>query len=202
MKILALDISTKTGWALLEEDSGKAVLLDRGLLKAEPLDVDGSYPFNFLARLVTLSTDIYNKISELQPDMVVIEETNGSRARYTQKMLEYLHCLVLLKLHNYFIGNERISVKYISTSEWRKQLNLHLSKDQKKNNSKVSKAKREGKSKKVLGLKGRVTPKHLSVAWANEKFGLNLRVKDNDIADALALGSAALMPDTKFCDGK
>jgi hypothetical protein len=52
-----------------------------------------------------------------------------------------------------------------------------------------------------LGIKGKVTKKHLSVRWVNETFGFNMKVKDNDICDAVCLGSAYIKG-CKVCDGK
>ena len=75
-------------------------------------------------------------------------------------------------------------------SEWRKILGLKMSKEDRKNNAKVNKANREGKSKKELGLRGRVTVKHLSINFSNSFYGLNLKIKDNNQSDAIGLASA------------
>ena len=67
-------------------------------------------------------------------------------------------------------------------SQWRKILEMRLSKEQKENNKLVSK-----------GVKrGRITKKHLSVEMANARFNLKLKLKDNDIADACNLAVACL----------
>jgi hypothetical protein len=72
-------------------------------------------------------------------------------------------------------------------SQWRKILEMRLSKDQKENNKLVSK-----------GVKrGRVTKKHLSVNMTNTKFGLKLKLKDNDISDAILLGLAYITKESK-----
>jgi hypothetical protein len=55
--------------------------------------------------------------------------------------------------------------------------------------------------KKSLGIKGEVTPKHLAVAFVNENYGLNFIVKDNDIADAICMGTSYLKG-VKLCNGK
>lgn len=69
------------------------------------------------------------------------------------------------------------SVHYRDPSAWRKILNLRLSPEQKANNKMVSQGK----------IRGRITPKHLSVLRANELFNLELLLKDNDKSDALLL---------------
>ncbi len=126
----------------------------------------------------------------------MIEETNKGRARYTQKMLEWLHLHLLLSLENCGSG-----VYYVSSSIWRRSLDLALSKEDKKNNSAVNQAKRVGKSKKELGLVGKINKKHLAIRYVNEHLKLNLRMKDNDIADAVCLG-LAFLNNAQICDGK
>ena len=126
--------------------------------------------------------------------MYVIEETNGSRARYTQKILEYIHCLFLdrfFELKNSLFDFPQ-EVIYISTSMWRKAIGIVMSKEDKKNNSKILKAKKEGRSKTDLGIRGKVTTKHLSVRHVNDKFGLNLKLKNNNEADSICLAEAYL----------
>jgi Holliday junction resolvasome RuvABC endonuclease subunit len=125
-------------------------------------------------------------VQETNPDIIVIEETNLGRNRYSQKILEFLHHDILLWLK----CNKNIPVKYVSTSSWRKSLKLFLTKDDKKNNTKVNKANREGLSKKELGLSGKITQKHISVRFVNALFKLEFKLKDNDIADAICLGWA------------
>ncbi|MDE2425744.1 MAG: hypothetical protein KGO96_07540 [Elusimicrobia bacterium] len=95
----------------------------------------------------------------------------------------------------------KIDFYLVSSSDWRKTLELRLSKDDKKNNKKVNEAKRSNKSKKELGLKGKITWKHLSVRMVNELFGLNLRQKENDQSDAILLG-LAYIKGAKICEGK
>jgi hypothetical protein len=55
--------------------------------------------------------------------------------------------------------------------------------------------------KKALGLKGRVTKKHVAVIEANRRFGLDFKQKDNDIAEAILLG-VAYLSGAPICDGK
>jgi hypothetical protein len=72
-------------------------------------------------------------------------------------------------------------LKYMDPSEWRKIVDLKLSKADKDNNKAVKKKEKRGK----------ITRKHLSVRMVNEKFGKSLKIKDNDEADAILLGFAA-----------
>lgn len=82
------------------------------------------------------------------PKTIVIEETNKSKARYPQKCLEFIHKSLLSLLED-----TRFEVVYLNTSTWRKTLGQHATKEDIKNNAKVNKAKKEGKSKRELGLK-------------------------------------------------
>jgi hypothetical protein len=81
-----------------------------------------------------------------------------------------------------------------------------LSKEQKKANAKLSKAKRESAlagvklDKKKLGIKGKTNKKHLAVQRANDEYNLKLKQKDNNEADAICLGLAFFNNCTP-CDG-
>jgi hypothetical protein len=65
--------------------------------------------------------------------------------------------------------------------------------------------KKHNKTTKIAGLgngtnpnyRGKITPKHLAVQKSNELYGLELKLKDDDIADAILLGRAFLI-DRKF----
>ena len=202
-KVLALDLSTKTGWAFFED--GK--LVKHGLIRlSKKIEEYGNYPWSFVYATIELIEKIHNElIIPLFPNTIVVEETNSSKARYTQKILEFLHFRLLSSCVN--ISPSYCPIKYINSSEWRKVLGLTMSKEQKKNNAKLNKAKKQAEGtgtkldKASLGIKGKITKKHLSVAYANSTYGLNLKIKDNDIADAICLGTAYLNG-ANICDGK
>lgn len=195
MKILALDISTKTGWAYFEDGA----LVRHGTFTSYlPVTDYGIYPRNYIKFVASYTNNLYNDIVNAQElDVIVIEETNKSKARYSQKLLEFIHCLLLHHIWSVGLINK---VKYVNTSDWRKVLDIYLSKDDKKNNALVTKAKRKGKSKKELGVKGRITRKHVAVKVANEMYNLNLKQKDNDQAEAILLGTAYIKG-VSTCDG-
>jgi hypothetical protein len=131
----------------------------------------------------------------------VVEETNRStKSRYSQKILEFLHNTLLVSLDKYRQGALTPPVFYLSTSEWRKILDQRLSKDDKINNKLVKAAADAGISK-PKGIRGKIGKKHLSVRWVNETYGLELKMKDNDSADAISLGTAFLKG-AKTCDGQ
>ena len=189
MKILGLDISTKTGYALLCD----GVLTEHGLIRcdetvSDPLLVPD---YKYIQRSKDIAEKIHRLVCKHMPDYIYLEATNAGRFRGSQKQLEFLHYSILDKLQQCCRKAE--SVRYIDTSAWRSLLGIRLNKDQKKHNSVKSKAKRSGKANLSLSavgkekVRGRITPKHLAVWWANDTFNLSLKLKDNDIADALAV---------------
>lgn len=201
-KVLALDLSTKTGWAFFEDEK----LTKHGLVRLpKKIDEYGEYPWSFVYATIDLIDQIHKElVVPLFPNTIVVEETNSSKARYTQKILEFLHFRLVSSCTN--IG-AYCPIKYINSSEWRKVLGLAMSKEQKKNNAKLNKAKRQAEElggtvdKAALGIRGKITKKHLSVAYANTTYNLNLKLLNNDIADAICLGTAYLKG-ARICDGK
>ncbi len=206
MIVLALDISTSAGWCLLEGDMGSIPqIVDKGtIVNPTSLKEYGAYPWNYLAGTSDLAERLYILISQQPADtIVVIEETNLGRNRWSQKCLEFIHCLLLKKIKD--DGGQGRTLKYINTSDWRKILGIHMTKADKAQNVKVKKLKRvntpEAKAiLKAAGLRGKMTKKHLAIRWANTTYGLELRPKDDDIADALALGTSYYLG-VSFCDG-
>lgn len=183
MRVLALDISTKTGIALLCGNMGDSV---PELVSTELVQQDQNkepYPWNYLIRANQLADKVVSVVSGYAPDVIVIEELNSARARLTQKLLSFLHCMILQRLREQCPG---VKVAYISTSAWRKVTQVALSKQDKDINRKIN----QGKSKKELGVKGKKTTKHVSVRVANEMYGKEYKTKDNDITDAILLGVA------------
>lgn len=211
MKVLALDISTSAGWCLLQGKMNEPpTILEKGtIVNPKGLKEYGAYPFNYLhgARdLVGRIIQLIERVNESNGvDVIVIEETNMGRNRYSQKILEFLHCLILEYLQDNFWAEPTARVVYVNTSDWRKILGIHMSKVDKALNVKVKRLKRinttESKATlKEAGLRGKITKKHLAIRWANETYGLSLRPKDDDIADALALGTSYMMG-VALCDG-
>jgi Holliday junction resolvasome RuvABC endonuclease subunit len=173
VKILGLDISTKTGYAVIQD----GVLIKCGLKQVPPLDiVNLAEDFSILHRAKSMADLIELIVTEHRPDQILIEQTNLGRNRTDQKKLEFIHCMVLDKLTDLGVAHV---VSYVDTSQWRSLLQIKLSKEQRAHN----KAVKGGEAR------GKVTPKHLAVAWANDKYKLTLLKKDHDIADAIALAT-------------
>lgn len=181
--LLALDLSSFTGYAIFTD----GVLTKSGDYK---VDIDGfnvndhpekspKYPKNLIDAVAKVADYMMNNlVTPINPTHVVIENTVKGRNRSTQRFLEWLHYVVYTRLKTYGIK----SITYLDPSEWRSILEVRLSKEDKKNNRDVSKKKK----------RGRITKKHLAVRQANAIFNLNLKMKDNNRADALLLGWAFL----------
>jgi hypothetical protein len=200
VKVLALDVSTKTGWCVFED--GK--LTRYGLIKnPKKIQEYGKYPWSYLNATEAMAQQLLILTERETPDIIVVEETNGSRARYTQKVLEFLHCCLLARLATSFKGE----VYYINSSEWRKVVGMVMTNEDKKANRKLNVekniAEKAGKKldKEKLGIKGKITKKHLSVRLVNAMYGLDFRIKNNDTADAICLGTSYIKG-CEVCDGK
>jgi D-alanyl-D-alanine carboxypeptidase len=179
MKILSLDISSKSGWAIHNGDQ----LIDYGLIRVEIKDFNVNkdvnkspeYPYNLLDAANEMGQRLLDIVLKTQPDKIVIENTVKGRNRHTQRLLEWMHKEITENLRS-----KNIKFYYLDPSEWRSILEIKLSNEDKKNNKLVKSGKKRGK----------ITKKHLSVRAANDLYSLNLKIKDNDIADAICLGRA------------
>lgn len=196
MKIFSLDISTNTGYAYFVdgklEKFGSLRLKNKNGENKKIKDF-GRYPENYQQYTLSLAKKIKKTMEGIVSEdfwddgMIVIEETTKSRAVYTQKILEFIHCQFIR-----LFANQGFVVKYIKTGSWRQKINLVMSKEDKKHNAKVRK-------KKERGL---ITKKHLAVRKANELFELDLKMKDNDIADAILIGYVATLEGVDYTEGR
>lgn len=198
MKVLALDISTKPGWAFNKD----AQLVEFGALSLDhPVLAYGEYPWSYHRASEIMANQLFKLVDRFDPEVIVIEETNLGKSRYAQKTLEYIHKALLSRL----VGS-KAKVIYLSSSIWRQTLGLHMSAEDKRNNAKLSRAKKKAAEagakldKKTIGVRGKVNKKHLAIRYVNETYGLELKVKDNDKADAICLADAFLKGATP-CDG-
>jgi Holliday junction resolvasome RuvABC endonuclease subunit len=188
-KVLSLDISTKTGFALIHIEGESISLVEYGLLKSAGKP-EALYPEDYLQWAKENASLVTKKIEEVDPDIVVIEETaKGSKNNFSQKILEWTHYLVAD-----FLIEQQYDSKYFMTGEWRVLVEARMTKDEQKRNAKRLRIKQKTGSKiakdEVGKIVGRVTKKHVNVRVANERFGLQLKIKDNDVADAILLGAA------------
>jgi hypothetical protein len=190
--VLSLDISSSSGWAVTSDPILTGMLPSLiaygtiGLTKRVKDYGDKKYPWAIYHGAAAMGDFIISKIQDIHPDVVVIECINKARARMSQQFLDFIHCYV----QSYLDKHREFELFYIDSSEWRRVSGSVMSKDGKKANAKLSAAKRKLKSgqkldRKKLGIKGKITKKHVAVARANELFSLTLKLVDNDIADAI-----------------
>ena len=212
-RVLSLDLSSKAGWSVLDTDQPFAAdatvtLVAFGQLTL-PTTIDKlgpAYPWNYHLAGRKIAEQAEELSRQYRVDYIAIEETNLGKQRYAQKALEFIHFAVLDKLSSEWAWSPA-RLAYITTSEWRSFLGVKLSAADKVNNKRLKAAKEDaavtGKTvdKKALGVKGKVGTKQLSVRWVNENFGTDFKMKDNDITDAICVGTAFLRG-AKWCDGK
>lgn len=196
MRILSLDLSTNTGYAILE--NGR--LVDYGTITRKvpnfkmDITVYTDYPDNYHMSLINtsilLASDIMKMVSNHRPDLIVIEETNISKfsQRFSQKLIEFFHFSVCTMLHKH-----RVPFRYLTQRDWRKAVNAYSTKEDKLLSSRAQRIKKKtgGKVAVIDGkIVGKKTSKHHSVRVVNERFDLKLKLKDNDMADAINLALA------------
>jgi hypothetical protein len=192
-RILAIDMSSKTGWAFMLRSGSELTLVAGGQIPAihEPA---GKYPDNYVLWAYQIFASVLDLVERYAPDVLVIEETvAGSKSVYSQKILEYSHML-LARL----IRDTGIRCRYFLTGEWRAIVGCVMTKEEKLRNKEVKAYKaRTGaklardKNNKVIGKIGK---KNVNVRKANEFFGKYfekpLIKAQEDLCDALLLGQA------------
>jgi YD repeat-containing protein len=187
-------MSTKTGWASMVSTKDGIELEAYGTLpQIHEEQVPGKYPVKYVEWAKMCFAQIEELIEQHAPDTLVIEETvAGSKAVYTQKILEWIHYLVAK-----FIKETNINAIYLLTGQWRSEVGCKMTKEESKHNKKVTAYKAANGDTRVAydesGKRiGKLTKKHINVRRANEVFGkflsAPLKKKDEDTADSLLLG--------------
>lgn len=199
-RVLALDMSTKTGFAVVDiEDKGFNLVVAGTLEKISEPNIP-PYPVNYLH----WARQCFSKIEELfdayNPDAVVVEETaKGSKNNMSQKIVEFIHAELALYFEKCDKRGKVYPRTYYLTEEWRRICGCVMSDQEKKQNAEVRKQKKKkiavckDKDGKRIGLVGK---KHVNVRRANEVYGLELILKDEDRADALLLAHAYYLEKT------
>lgn len=190
-RVLALDMSTKTGWAFMISTKDGIELEAYGTIP-QIHQPEGKYPASYVEWAYAVVGEIDQIIERFAPEVLVIEETvAGSKAVYTQKILEWIHFLVAK-----YIKETNIKAIYLLTGTWRSEVGCKMTKEESKHNKAVTKYKEDNKTSVAYGENGkrvgRLTKKHINIRRANEVFGeylkTPLRKKDEDTADSLLLG--------------
>jgi hypothetical protein len=206
-RVLAFDLATTTGWALLERGEpgspaalspAGASILGSGVLRpVAPVADLGDYPVNYALAAADLARQV-GALYDLLVDVwgvveVVIEEVNIAKARHSQKWLDWLHLSVT---HEFMARG--VAFGYIDSRTWREAVVAKITPEERKANARLSKAKSLAKKKgekldkKALGIKGKISKKHAALRVVNELFGLSLRPSDDDVADGICQALARL----------
>ena len=194
-RILALDMSTKTGFAVIDVDGDSFTLVDSGTLDkvSEP---EGRYPENYLDWSRDCIGQIIGIFYKYNPDELVIEETaKGSKNNMSQKIVEFIHYELALCFYDGGLMHN-MPRRFFLTEEWRRIVGCRMNDAEKKQNAEVRKQRSKGikvcKDKDGKRI-GKVGKKHVNVRRANEIYNLDLRLKDEDRADALLLAHALFL---------
>lgn len=199
LRWLSLDLSSKTGYAIFNDH----VLESHGLIESPIKDyftdvykydqLPKSYPENLINSAKNMVKMIAPLLSGVE--FVVTEHTEGSKFRFSQRYLEWLHLFLILHLKK-----EKVPFQYLLNSDWRLATRCYIKfwPQYKQWNGRVGRAKRKAKptkaGAKVAKIDGKVVStinqKKLSVILANDFF--KLEVKNDNIADALNMGRAAI----------
>lgn len=176
MKILGLDLSSKPGYALMEEGR----LINHGTLfnlksKLTPSPAAVHLPDYALQDLAWLvASNIRGLLLDNQPDLIFIEQSNQGSGMSSMKGQEFIHFAVLDAIRKLSCD---LKTHYVYSSSWRSACGIKMTKEQRAHNKLV----------KTKQARGKIRSKHLAVQWANEKFGLSLLMKDEDAADAIGI---------------
>ena len=189
LKVLALDLSTKSGWSSAYSDLDGYVLDSHGTIEKRSEPSYLKYPESYVEWVKLCFGDIKKVIDKQTPDVVIIEETTPGRNSFSQKILEWIHYLVVLEL----LANKK-PIYYLKTGVWRDAVNSRMNKDEAKKNISIRKIKTKTGVKLAKDdngkVMGKITKKHVSIRRVEELFGLKFKMKDNDTAEAILIGKA------------
>lgn len=189
-RVLGLDLSTKTGYALINSSDEGMVLEDYGQVPKIECPDEEPYPGSY----ITWAYMCYYKVEELiekyQPDALVVEEVTKSKNPFSQKILDYLHFLV-----GKYIQETGIKNVYLQTGEWRSEVGSYMNAAEKKRNKEVREYKKKNKTNIAYDINGKrigvIGKKHVTIRLVNDSFKDQLRAplkrKDEDSADAISL---------------
>lgn len=203
MIILAIDLATKIGVAVLED--GK-LLHASTCFNDKTVEDFGKYPDNYIKfcrytikKFVSYIHNLGYKFEQF--DNIILEETTTSRSNYSQKKLEFLHYEFLLtfNLHT-------AKIVYIRSEVWKRITDAKMSKEEKANNAKIYRLKQKT-GKRVIrkdekGNAVRKITRHDSyIRRCNDIFATSFGRKEEDAAAASLLGLSFFKGAPK-CDGK
>jgi hypothetical protein len=196
---LSLDLSSRTGWAVWYGHE----LQDFGLIEEiipefksnirSFRDFPSQYPENYIVSIERILLRVEEILAKYPISLIVTEHTEGSSFRFSQKYLEWLHLAFWQKF------SKNYKIKYLLNKDWRQETNCYLKRwpefDQ--HNKLYAKIKKKTKTRVIKheGKRiGRMDQKKLSIHIANIllKKLEKQTIKDDNIADAINIGQAAI----------
>src|SRR5574338_578511 len=121
MKYIGLDLSTKTGWAVIDSEN----LIDYGLIQIKISSIPLEYPFNFCVLSNKMAENILKVVKKHWSidSKIIIEDTNiySKSKRYSQKVLEFIHCATI----DCLMKNSFKPIM-INTSKWRSIIGISM----------------------------------------------------------------------------
>ena len=139
MRLMGLDLSTKTGWSIV--DDGKLICFGTVVEKPDGNNSHPSYPHNYIECAKTIARRVATLVRCNLPEMVIIEETNKGKNRFSQKLLEFIHYAINESLREF----DWLDVSYIDTSAWRKAVAVDFNDDEMESKKDLRKAKSSSK---------------------------------------------------------
>ena len=172
MKILCLDIASKTGFAVFNynfNEDFELTLINKGVFdmsKASPLHKRYKpgleHPLDFINFIDAQMDPIEAFILKERPNIIVVEQTNKGRDRWRQKLLEWMHRELIWRIMSINENDNAIPLKedgsideiklyYLDTMEWRNILGIRVGKEERKSNKSARKLRAELKERKAAG---------------------------------------------------
>lgn len=202
-RVLSLDVSSKTGYALLLINENEEFKLEAyGKINKVECPEDEPFPGSYVTWAYKIFSHIEALIETHQPDVLVIEQTcAGSKNAFSQKILEFAHFL----LYKY-IQETGIKSVFMLTGEWRKIVGSYMNAEEKNRNKEIkaykkkhgTKLARDAKTGKVIGKVGK---KQVTIRLINDIFKDQLirplKTTEDDIADAASLSYAYFLKKKK-----
>lgn len=155
MRVIGLDLSTKSGWAVLDDKR----LVDYGLVQVVVASVPLEYPMNLCLTSQLIADDLIKIIKKfwVTGTEIVVEDTNlgASSQRYAQKILEFIHCSVLSRLLA-----EKLKPIYLNSHDWRSAVKLYFNDSQKNHNQSLIDAKEQQRQALLSRIKEMMNHKY------------------------------------------
>lgn len=212
MITLALDVSTKPGFAVFNETE----LISYGTLWSQETTEDlGIYPESYMRLADIVSDRVLSLIRTLpvnEPFSLVMEETTASSQNYSQKKLEWIHLRILQKVLNHAFTKRPVAPKvfYIRDGVWKRLVGANQTKEERNWNARIARYKKKNNKKiaKLSKVKGekpkrvrKLGPKDYALRALRDIYGLELDIKQEDACDAILIGTAFLW-NAPTCNGR